>query len=68
VARYGHISLITSISRPIFRLRRRSPDGKGVMYLESKKEMKARGLASPDTADALALTFAGKLRKRKYNR
>lgn len=30
----------------------------GIMYLESKDQMKARGLASPDLADALALTFA----------
>lgn len=28
------------------------------IQLESKKEMKARGVASPDMADALALTFA----------
>jgi hypothetical protein len=26
--------------------------------LESKKDMKSRGLASPDAADALACTFA----------
>jgi len=31
---------------------------KNQIQLESKKEMKARGLASPDAADALALTFA----------
>jgi len=43
--------------------------------LESKKDMKARGLASPDSADAIALTFAfsvahreskGILRKQTY--
>ena len=34
------------------------PDSKGSIYLESKKDMKARGLASPDAADAIALTFA----------
>jgi hypothetical protein len=34
------------------------PDSKGAIYLEGKKEMKARGLASPDSADAIALTFA----------
>ena len=34
------------------------PDSKGAIFLESKKEMKARGLASPDSADAIALTFA----------
>ena len=31
---------------------------KGQIALERKKDMKARGLASPDCADALALTFA----------
>ena len=34
------------------------PDSKGTLFLESKKDMKARGLASPDAADALAVTFA----------
>jgi hypothetical protein len=34
------------------------PDSKGSIFLESKKDMKARGLASPDAADAIALTFA----------
>jgi hypothetical protein len=34
------------------------PDSKGSIYLESKKDMKARGLASPDAADAIAVTFA----------
>ena len=34
------------------------PDSKGAIFLESKKDMKARGLASPDSADAIALTFA----------
>ena len=34
------------------------PDSKGAIYLEGKKEMKARGLASPDAADAIAVTFA----------
>ena len=33
------------------------PDSKGAIFLESKKDMKARGLASPDAADAIALTF-----------
>lgn len=32
--------------------------------LESKEEMKSRGLASPDTADALACTFAVKVARR----
>jgi len=33
-------------------------DSKGAMQLESKQAMKKRGLASPDAADALALTFS----------
>jgi hypothetical protein len=37
------------------------PDSKGTIYLESKKDMKTRGLASPDSADAIALTFAFKV-------
>lgn len=36
----------------------------GKMLLESKKEIKARGHASPDRADALALTFAAPVRPR----
>ena len=32
--------------------------GKEVIQLESKEDMKKRGLASPDSGDALALTFA----------
>ncbi len=34
-------------------------DSKGRVQLESKKEMKSRGLNSPDRADALAYTFSG---------
>lgn len=33
-------------------------DSSGAIQVESKKKMKARGLASPDAADALAVTFA----------
>jgi hypothetical protein len=33
-------------------------DGRSRVSLEKKKDMKARGLSSPDRADALALTFA----------
>lgn len=33
-------------------------EGRDAIQLESKKDMKKRGLASPDLADALALTFA----------
>ena len=39
----------------------------GAIVLESKKEMKARGLASPDAADALAVTFAYPVASRSYN-
>ena len=40
----------------------------GSILLESKKEMKARGLASPDAADALAVTFAFPVANRgEYN-
>lgn len=34
------------------------PDSKGTMFLESKKDMRARGLQSPDAADAICVTFA----------
>lgn len=34
------------------------PNSAGTIFLEGKKEMRARGLASPDAADALAVTFA----------
>ena len=37
---------------------KKEPDSKGVVFLESKKDMKKRKLASPDSADALAVTFA----------
>lgn len=33
-------------------------EGRDAIMLESKKDMKKRGLSSPDQADALALTFA----------
>jgi hypothetical protein len=42
------------------------PDSKGTIFLESKKDMKARGLASPDAADAIALTFAHPVASREY--
>jgi hypothetical protein len=38
----------------------------GAILLESKKDMKARGLASPDAADALAVTFAYPVAGREY--
>ena len=33
-------------------------EGRDAIILEKKEDMKKRGLASPDLADALALTFA----------
>jgi hypothetical protein len=42
------------------------PDSKGAIFLEGKKDMKARGLASPDAADAIALTFAFPVAHREY--
>ena len=43
------------------------PDSRGTIFLESKKDMKARGLASPDAADAIAVTFAFPVAHREYN-
>jgi len=45
---------------------RTKPDSKGTLFLESKKDMKARGLASPDAADAIALTFAFSVASREF--
>jgi len=42
------------------------PDSKGSIFLESKKDMRARGLASPDAADAIALTFAFPVAHREF--
>ena len=42
------------------------PTSSGVIQLESKKDLKARGLASPDAADALAVTFAYPVASRTY--
>ena len=42
------------------------PDSKGTIFLESKKDMKSRGLASPDAADAIAVTFAFPVAHREY--
>jgi hypothetical protein len=41
------------------------PDSKGTIFLESKKDMRARGLASPDAADAIAITFAFPVARRE---
>ena len=43
------------------------PNGSGTIFLEGKKEMRSRGLASPDAADALAVTFAFPIAHREYN-
>ena len=42
------------------------PDSRGTIFLESKKDMKSRGLASPDAADALCVTFAFPVAHREY--
>jgi hypothetical protein len=42
------------------------PNSAGSIQLESKKEMKSRGVASPDAADALACTFAYPVAHREY--
>lgn len=52
--------LKTDLSGP-----KKKPNSKNVMFLESKADMKARGLASPDAGDALALTFAFKVARRE---
>lgn len=39
----------------------------GKIQLESKKSMKARGVPSPDSADALVLTFAYDVRSKREN-
>jgi hypothetical protein len=43
------------------------PNSSGTIFLEGKKEMKSRGLASPDAADAIAVTFAFPVAHREYN-
>jgi hypothetical protein len=45
----------------------KKPNSAGTIFLEGKKEMKARGLASPDAADAIAVTFAHPVAHREYN-
>jgi len=44
----------------------KKPNSAGTIFLEGKKEMKARGLASPDAADAIAVTFAFPVANRGY--
>lgn len=45
---------------------KKKPNSSGTIQLEGKKEMKARGLASPDAADAIAVTFAFPVASRTY--
>jgi hypothetical protein len=54
-------SLKTDLTGPTMK-----PNSSGTIFLEGKKEMKARGLASPDAADALAVTFAFPVAHREY--
>jgi len=44
----------------------KKPNSSGTIFLEGKKEMRARGLASPDAADAIAVTFAFPVAHRQY--
>ena len=44
----------------------KKPNSAGTIFLEGKKEMKSRGLATPDAADALAVTFAYPVAHREY--
>jgi hypothetical protein len=41
-------------------------DNKQRLQIESKKDMKSRGLASPDKADSPALTFAMPVQKKRH--
>ncbi|CQR71371.1 hypothetical protein SOV_17300 [Sporomusa ovata DSM 2662] len=41
------------------------PRTDGIIQLESKKDMKAKGLPSPNKADALALSFAYEIKKKE---
>lgn len=42
-------------------------DSRGRIQLEKKEDMKSRGLASPDSADALALTFSYPVAPKQFN-
>lgn len=44
-----------------------STNSRGQIQLERKQDMKKRGLASPDLADALAVTFGAEVRKKERN-
>jgi hypothetical protein len=54
-------SLKADITGPMKKL-----NSSGAILLESKKDMRSRGLASPDAADALAVTFAFPVAHREY--
>jgi len=45
----------------------KKPNSSGTIFLEGKKEMRNRGLASPDAADALAVTFAFPVAHREHS-
>ena len=55
--------ILTDLTGPEAAINRR-----GKLQLESKDDMKRRGLASPNYADALALTFAQPVRLNKHSR
>ena len=55
--------IVTDLTGPEAAINRR-----GKLQLESKDDMKRRGLASPNYADALALTFAQPVRLNKRSR
>ncbi len=51
--------LIGELATPTYKF-----DSSGRITMESKADMKSRGVSSPDLADALALTFAGPAQRR----
>ena len=53
IPKLGDVTLLQELTAPTYTF-----DAKDKIVLESKKEMKRRGVPSPDAADALALTFA----------
>lgn len=52
--------------RDLTNIRYRYDTSETKMYMEAKKDMKARTLPSPDDGDALALTFAVKVARRDF--
>lgn len=52
--------------RDLTNIRYRYDNSETKMYMEPKKDMKARSLPSPDDGDALALTFAVKVARRDF--